>query len=96
MFEFFKNNKKKQPTFIQNENNNENIRTKLIISKKFPFLKKQKVTNAQISWFVYLEQQKNKELKEEEQYHINEIRRINGLITNNKIKNVKKNKIIPL
>lgn len=95
MFDFFKKNKKKVSTFNVNNTNVEESTQKLILTKKFPFIKKQPITRAQINWRVYLEQQKNKELEEAKQYNINEVRRIHGVISNERV-NIKKNKIYPL
>jgi hypothetical protein len=95
MFDFFKKKKNKTSTFNVNDNSIEESTQKLIFTKKFPFIQKQPITNAQINWRVYLEQQKNKELEEAKQYNINEVRRIHGVISNERV-NIKKNKIYPL
>ena len=95
MFDFLKKKKNKTSTFNVNDTNVEESTQKLILTKKFPFIQKQPVTKAQINWRIYLEQQKNKELEQAKQYNINEVRRIHGVISNERA-NIKKNKIYPL
>ena len=95
MLDFLKKRKKNVSTFNVNNTNVEESRQKLILTKKFPFIKKQPITLAQINWRVYLEQQKNKEIEEAKQYNITEVKRIHGIISNERV-NIKKNQILPI
>lgn len=92
MFKFIRK-KKKLPTFNVDDNNND----KILLNNKIQLFKKQKITESQISWRYYLEQKKNEEIKKKKEDDIKEIRRVHGIITNNKNTNNKnKNKIYPL
>ena len=90
MFKFIRK-KKKLPTF----NVDDNIDDKILLNNKIQLFKKQKITESQISWRYYLEQKKNEEIKKKKEDDIKEIRRVHGIITNNKNTN-NKNKIYPL
>ena len=90
MFKFIRK-KKKLPTFNVDDNNDD----KILLNNKIQLFKKQKITESQISWRYYLEQKKNEEIKKKKEDDIKEIRRVHGIITNNKNTN-NKNKIYPL